>query len=219
MKTSPFLLSALALTVATKLHAATAVQTVNFDFTETYDVGESSFEHVDSAFFTGTFAPFDPSLGTLESYAFNLDLTVGVDGVLGDAGGSVSLALGGTFFFAGISSGGTGESFGDGGPPGAPISFSVPLTLGNTFLVSDANVTYDPAILTAATGGDAFTMRYGSPVTITVYGGATFDVTTVATLTLTYEYTPVAVPEPSSYAAIFGGLALTGAVVRRRRRA
>jgi PEP-CTERM putative exosortase interaction domain len=104
-----------------------------------------------------------------------------------------------------------------GGAPNTPISLSVPIAQTHTFSVSETDINYNSAYLDAVMGDEPITLGFGSAVSFSVGGLATFDAVTLGSVTLTYHYT--AVPEPSTYAAIFGVLALAAAAWFRRRAA
>jgi hypothetical protein len=192
----------------------TQTQTVNFDFTGNYS---SATTHVSADFFSASFDPFDEALGQLESFQIVWDVANTVTGTLGGAGGSVTLNFSGSLSLADIlyRENIVGLAPGGGGP-GGPISLSAPLSDTSLFLVSGAGVDYDQGILEAATGVNPFTVAFASPVTISVGGSATFEAITAGSVTLTYNYL-APIPEPSAYAAIFGGVILGGVMIRRYR--
>ena len=190
------------------------MQTVNFSEADTFTAVSSSVQLVDSSFFTGTFDPFDDSLGTLTSYAIVWNLT---NTASGTHGGSMSMSISGSLTLNGdVYEGGVVASQSIGGPPGASFSFSRPVEETHTFVVAEADTVDELAYLAAVTGGSTFTLAYTAPINFTPGGVSTFDAATSGSVTLTYHYT--AVPEPSTYTAILGGLAI-GFVAWRRRSA
>lgn len=218
MKLSRILFLALVLFGVVGLRAQTVVQTVNFSESDTFTAVTSSVQLVDSSFFIGTFDPFDDSLGTLTSYVIEWNLTNTGTGSFGGSGGSLSVSVVGSLTLNGnnYDNGVTGGN-GTGGGPSQPFSVSASIERTNTFLVSEADTEDELTYLTAVTGANTFTLGYTAPVNFSIgFGSATFDASTSGSVTLTYNYT--AVPEPSTYAAIIGALAL-GFVTWRRRSA
>lgn len=208
----------LVLSGVSALQAETVVQTVHFDETATYTGATSDVQLVDESFFVGTFDPFDGSLGTLTGFVIEWSLENTATGNLGASGGSVTLVLVGPLTF----NGGTYQFITPvvdtiAGAPNTPISLSLPFGQTDTFLVSGAGSDYDSAFLDAVMGDAPFTLAFGSAVSFSVAGSATFDAATLGTVTLTYNYTPV--PEPSTYVAFAGVFMLGVAVWHRRRRA
>ncbi|MFH1499249.1 MAG: hypothetical protein ABII82_15650 [Verrucomicrobiota bacterium] len=220
MKSTTILLIAVALSATAGLRAQTVVQTVNFNETATYTDAAGTVEHVDSTFFTGTFNPFDASLGTLDSFVIQWTLANTGAGTLGVSGGSLSLTVSGSLSLNGdIYHGGVVGFQGTGGPPNTPFSLSAPVTATDTFLSSGAGTDYDTAFLTLVTGDSDFTIGYTAPVVFSIVSGsATFDASTIGDVTLTYHYTAAAVPEPATAAALAGFVTLALAASRRRRR-
>jgi hypothetical protein len=209
----------LGLCLAVAAEAQTLVQTVTFDKTTTYEGASGSFNHVDSAFFTGTFNPFDSSLGELVSFQVTWTLSNTAIGTIVDASGGVTISLGGYTYIAGDVATSGGSNGSDGGDPGYEFSLSVPINIDSAFLVSESGSTYDPAYYNTVTGAGTFTLNYASAVNLNVSSVANFEMTTTGSVTLTYNYIPAsAVPEPASFAAIFGGLVFAGTALSRRRR-
>ena len=163
--------------------------------------------------------PFNSSLGTLDSFTTVWNLNITGSGVGADSSASLTVQYGGTVYVNSSSYNGTGNGDSTGGA-GPFTTLSKSSTMTNTYTVANAGITYDPAILTALTGGSQFSASYSNGTSNTAY--ATYVNATSATatftagLTVTYNYT-AAVPEPS-FAVV--GLALAaGTVVVRRRRA
>lgn len=212
MKLSRILLLTLVLFGVNGLRAQTVVQTVNFSESDTFTAVTSAVQLVDSSFFTGTFDPFDDSLGTLTSYVIEWNLT---NTASGTHGGSMNMSITGSLTLNGdVYEGGVVANQAIGGPPGASFSFSQPVEETHTFVVSEADTVDELTYLAAVTGGSTFTLAYTAPINFTPGGLSTFNAATSGSVTLTYHYT--AVPEPSTYAAILGGLAI-GFVMWRKR--
>lgn len=220
MKSTLVLLLALGWCGSVNLRAQSVVQSVNFSESTTYPAVSGSVQHVDASFFLGTFDPFNDALGTLDSFQIEWNLTNTGTGNFGGSGGSISLSVVGalTLNGSGYHNAVTGNDA-TGGPPNGAFSLSAPIAVTDAFLVSGAGTDYDSAYLAALTGNSTFTLGYTAPVNFSVSGLATFDASTLGSATLTYNYTPAAVPEPSTYTAIFGTLALAAACFRRRSRA
>lgn len=73
------------------------------------------------------------------------------------------------------------------------------------------NITYAPTFILNLSLNTSLTTT-GTTVT-QVYTG----ISSTANVSLAYNYTPVAVPEPSTYGLVLGGLALAAVAVRRRK--
>ncbi|MBJ7494616.1 MAG: PEP-CTERM sorting domain-containing protein [Opitutales bacterium] len=73
------------------------------------------------------------------------------------------------------------------------------------------NITYAPTFILNLSLNTSFSTA-GNTVT-QVYTG----ISSTANVSLAYNYTPVAVPEPSTYGLVLGGLALAAVAVRRRK--
>ncbi len=195
--------------------AATVVQTKTYTFSASLN-GSGSVPPNASGIAL-TVDPFDASLGTLESFTISwAPATVTFTGVVNPTGGNGSLSggLGGTLSIDGAGYG--GRSNGSGASGGANASLDASFTLSatsDTFLVSGAGTTYNPAYLAS--------VRDSTPFDISLSNTASYSYTNLASglisvsmpLTVTYTYTPV--PEPS--AAVLGGLGAL-ALLRRRKR-
>ena len=191
--------------------AATITQTVNFStsvpFSEALDT-----EIVPEGFFSGTFQPFDTALGSLESWTDAWSITLSTSYTCSEACGA-SLSAGGAFSYAGVANIAAGISESGGEPPGETLNLVANFIQTNTFFRSDADVSFDPSILSTVEGSSAFPLKWETPVDLSASGGAgTFSA--AGTLTLTYEYTPV--PEPSTFALCALGLFGMGRLGRRR---
>lgn len=218
MITPKVMFTALVLTAAAGLQAATVVQTVDFDYSDSYVLpAGDSVEHVDATFFSGSFLPFNSSLGTLESITISWDVANTISGNTNASGNAPQASFGSSLFVNEISYAGTGGGNSTGGAPGTPFSIQADIADTTTLQVSDFGSTYDPAILAAITGGSPYDVRYPSAITLLNSSGndMVFDVATLGTVTVTYNYAAV-VPEPASCAALFGLVAL-GLVASRRR--
>lgn len=217
MKTPTVIFTALFLSAVAGLQAATVVQTVEFDYSDSYvlPAGES-VSHVDATFFSGSFLPFSASLGTLESITISWVVENTVSGNTNASGNTPQLSFGSSLYVNASSYSGMGGGGSTGGPPGTPFSMPANTSNTTTLQVADFGGSYDPAILAAITGVDSYDVSYPSAITLANLSAhdMAFDVVTSGTVTVTYNY--AAVPEPASCAALVGLVAL-GFVASRRR--
>jgi hypothetical protein len=163
-----------------------------------------------------TALPFNSLLGTLESFTVDFALTYDGSHTNGPGGGGFSMGTSGDLTLAGITFSGTGGGNGTGGAPFDIVTVSYPNTFSQTFLVANAGVTYDPAILAAVTGGAPFEVRHEHNPTMSPTANASSFLMSIregSTLSLTYTYDPI--PEPGT--AALGLLAAAFAAARRRR--
>lgn len=210
MRTALFLLLAAPLA----LPAATIVQTSNFGSSD-FDVTFGSDDPLNATYFTqliGVFDQFDPTLGTLNSAIFTYTISFDVSALSSVENESIGIAGGGSFrldtdnivYGGGLSGSGSaisGES---------PISFSA-------YIESGPGVPGLAFNLVEGTG--QFTLGwYGEPmVFIRSQANTEGEITASGFITVTYDYTPAVVPEPSAAAALAGAFVLAGALLRRRR--
>jgi hypothetical protein len=200
-------------------HAATVSRTVNFsDTVSTSGTGE--ILHADSNGLIGTgFNPFVSSLGTLTSFQIDWTVTIVASGTTSATGGNLSQSLGGALFLNTTSYSGMGNGNNTGGGANLPIGpISATATDTNSFLVSEAGTSYNPALLAAVTGGSSFDLKYVSPVKTSYATMASVNSVMNGSVTLTYTYDPAPnpVPEPTSLA--IGSVLFTGLIAMRRRR-
>lgn len=204
------------------IQAATLSQTFNFSDTATVS-GSGKIVHANSSGIISTnFNPFNSSLGTLMSFKIDWTATVTASGTTSATGGSFSPSLGGTLYIGANSYGGDGGGNGTGG---GPNTFVGPISAGinnsNSFLVSNAGVTYNANILSTVTGGSPFNIRYSNGSGDTIFTSYTNMASTTSTLTgsvtLTYTYEAASVPEPTSFS--IGSLLCTSLIAMRRRKA
>ena len=189
-------------------HGATSTQTVNF----TPAVISSSVQSGgQSDPLTATFNKFNSSLGVLTSATFSYDYSYAYEAT-GTGGGSGTIS--GPFLINGVDATISGIIAGG----AAPFSVSfVPATLN---ISSTSPVTFDNP-LSQFTGSGTYT--YGFPDEVDYSGGGpsgapflTVSLTAPSYDSVTYTYTPTAVPEPASLSLLgIGGLGLMG---RRSRR-
>ena len=155
--------------------------------------------------------PFDLSLGTLESItvAWNATVTGTIShssGISIKTTGDERLILG-SVHYSGFGSEKAGEK---------TATFTLQGT--HTFLVSEANIRYDPALLDWVTGASNYDVRWTGGLVfriVNAFDGETYHASADGSVSVTYTYS--AIPEPSTYALIFGSAAL-GLVAWRRRR-
>ncbi|WP_269536907.1 PEP-CTERM sorting domain-containing protein [Cerasicoccus fimbriatus] len=206
-------------------NAALVVQSENFDTTLFNGTpGSSPFvQNVNNV--SAVFNPFDSGLGTLNSFTIAWSYTLTTNATTGASGGSIGASLSGSYSVDTFGYNGNGGGFGGGNGPNSPVSASTGnLAQSITFLPADAGVSYDPAILATITGGSPFTLTWGDLGTGFL---GTFSLSGISTalvtidpgssVTLTYDYSPSAIPEPSTYLAI-AGFTMIGAVLYIRRR-
>jgi hypothetical protein len=200
-------------------HAATVSRTVNFsDTVSTSGTGE--ILHADSNGLIGTgFNPFVSSLGTLTSFQIDWTVTIVASGTTSATGGNLSQSLGGALFLNTTSYSGMGNGNNTGGGANLPIGpISATATDTNSFLVSEAGTSYNPALLAAVTGGSSFDLKFVSSVETSYTTMASVNSVMNGSVTLTYTYDPAPnpVPEPTSLA--IGSVLFTGLIAMRRRR-
>jgi hypothetical protein len=199
--------------------AATMSQTFNFSDTSSGS-GTGSIVHAGSAGLIGTgFNPFNSSLGTLKSFQIDWTVTTTASGTTSSSGGNFGLNLGGNLYLgtSGYSGMGGGNSTG-GGPNSVIGPISATATDTNAFLVSNAGITYNPAMLAAVTGSSNFSLKFVGYVytSYTTMDSINSAMNGSVTLTYTYDPAPNTVPEPTSFA--IGSVLFTGLVAMRRRR-
>lgn len=202
-------------------------------FTKTFEIDESftgvsgTTEVFDNTFLAGTLSTFDTSLGTLDSFTITWTISGSLSGTLSAPGGAATVAYSGEFFIASLnlptsppsaSNWFGGGGYGSGGPGGMVLSIPLtapgnPLSFTQTFLVSEAGISYDQAILDSLLGGEPVKLEWSTSLT---FNGA-FDTAVVtgdASAEITYDFT--AVPEPSG-ALLVSMVLSTGLLIRSRR--
>jgi hypothetical protein len=173
---------------------ASIVQTFPFSLNESGSgpVSETVFP---SGFSTGnTVAPFAAQDGTLIDFTVSWIMNFDLNGTAGSGGGGGDASAGGSYYLNGIAYDGNGNGNGAGGPPGTFVDIPFSVSDSDTFLVSEAGITYDPDILAAVEGGSDFALLWNAPVIIDAPGLASYNLSINATATITYDY----VPEPSA---------------------
>lgn len=162
--------------------------------------GSGSSPLVDSALFTGSFTPFNATLGTLTACTFTFSTTAQMSGTADPqsaADGSLSATLGGGFYLNGLSFNGTGNSMGPAtAAPGSPLTASLALEgFTYTFRPQEAGQLYDPAILGVLTGQQNFPLEFRPSGNLVTYANAVdLGISVSGVLRLTYEYTPAPAP-------------------------
>lgn len=199
------------------VQAGVIVQTRNFSNEQT-ESGSGRIIHAgDSGLVGQAFNPFSSSRGVLDSFTIEWTKTVVASGTTDATAGSFSISLGGSYRVGTSSYTGNGGGNGGSADPGTAIPEKT-ATVTNTysFLPSNANVTYDPNILSQITGGSPFDLSYwGGVYTISTYyeNMATITSRLTGSVKLTYNYTAT-VPEPASM--WIGASLLAGTVGFRR---
>ena len=211
----PLLLFIVCVVPAARAQFSTLVQEAPFSFEiEGTIEGDGSHEYNITApnAFTFTIEPFDPSLGTLESFTIAWDLTVTgtvstSNGVRLSSGNGSNFILGGVQY-SGMGSGASGEK---------TATFS--LQRSHTFLASEAGIIYDPGLYNQVTGASNCNVVWEGGPRFTIdngIDGESYSASAIGSVSVTYTYS--AIPEASTYAIIFGSAALGLAAWRRRRK-
>ncbi len=198
--------------------AADLVQTATFSTSKTASGTGTLVVVPKEGLSKGPFDPFDPSLGTLDSFTISWSSTLSTSGVVNSsANGSFNASISGNFWVNDVFYTGTGSGNGTGGATAAALGpISVPVVNTKVFKVSEAGSAYAPSILSAVTGGSAFNLSWINSSTLTTFSElATVSYTNLASLTssltstatLTYAYTP-----PLAYRSVetFAGSGIAG---------
>jgi hypothetical protein len=208
-------LGLLLLTAATSALAQTytQVQTFPFNFSNS---GDSPLVIANNGDFSGQAQPFNPLLGPLVSFEIAWNITMTGAGIAGDPSGTIgSSGASAGYYFAGVGYSGNGNGNGDSGPLDEPLSFSFNIVSSHLFLVSNAGVTYDPAMLDAVVGGSSFPILWDTGYSVSANNAHSLSGTAIGSLKLTYTY----LPEASTNFAMGLAFAAVGGVVWRRRKA
>jgi len=188
----------------------------------------TNFPLFNEQFFSLTAAPFDPSLGTLESFTVSFsDIAISGNGTVANLFGSVGTGLSGQFSLGGFGFGGAGNNaFEIVETPGDPIEFETSVDFSQTFFVADdglpfgdpalVGTAFNPAILDTVEGSTPFQILFNSSGQIGVNDVTDVFAQASGTISIQYHFTPTSVPEPSS--TVIAMLAL-GTLFTRRRRA
>jgi hypothetical protein len=171
-----------------------------------YNGDGSAVELVNSSFFSTNMQPFNPALGTLQSFTVKWENISGtLSGTVGPvSAGSASGSFGGSFTLAGSPYGSNGGGNGGGNGPGLPLEVifpASPIVSDQTFTVANAGVTYDPAILAAVTGTSPFAAAFTSPATVSYTNVVDLAASVTGKVTLTYTYEPASSQTYDTWAA------------------
>lgn len=195
--------------------AATIFQSASFgpeDFSESFasmgETGQLTF----TPSLADTFDSFNPALGELTAATFTFSFIFNVSNVSGEAEGWLTVAGGGGFTWGETMLYGTGVSGGESTP--------VPLeTIDFNASINGTLTATDPMQLALLMGSG--TETFGFNPTLVLNGsspGLAGDFTlTSGTLTMTFDYTGTAIPEPAAFATLAGLAGLGLATLRRRR--
>ncbi len=193
--------------------AQSVTQSVPFNFSNS---GPLPLTVVTLGEFTGTFQPFNPALGTLESFQINWSIDFAASGtVTGDPSGSFNASASGGYRLNGLSNGGYSNSDGDGGPTDQPVSLAFSVADPDLFLVSNAGVTYNPSLLAVVLGANSFPIDWDTAYVISGSGVGGVSGSAIGSVELIYNYSLV--PEADTYAAAGLLVAAVGGVAWRRR--
>jgi hypothetical protein len=177
---------------------------------------DGSFEIVSTGDFTATVNPFDSGNGTLNSFEVMWNIAFSAEGTTGGNGGEFTGSTGGTYSLAGIGYDGNGGGNSDGNTPDMPVSFTFQVSGDSTFLVADAGITYNPAMLPAVTGGSPFDLLWATDYSLSPSGLSTWTGGATGNVSIVYDYDPAPAPEPSTFVLFGGGLLALAAVKRYR---
>ncbi len=194
------------------LPAAVVIQTDSFTTSGAFS-GAGNHNVIPDGLFDATFQPFDSSLGALESFTIAWTLNVTWDFTLGEGdnhsvGGTAYAYFNGVIYDA--AGGGSGYSL----PGTGTRSFNA--NKSRTYDLASISGTTALDLLSIVTGDEPFHATYTDTIVGEFTGNPFIDLTATAGVTLTYSYAPSAIPEPSTYAALAGLMALGVALVRRR---
>lgn len=208
---------AAALAFANLASAETIVYSETFDSTD-FSVSFPSGGNSYTPTFSLPIDQFDPALGTLDSITFAYTFTFHVEANTGVSGGGLTVSVGGDFY---LSDGGgafynSGGGNGSGGGPGTNLSFDVVVGPESG---APGNLGASGYVDFYLKGTESRIISWEPTITLSPSGTTTgtFELTS-GTLSLTYNYTPAAIPEPSAFATLAGLAALACAGAQRSRR-
>jgi hypothetical protein len=164
----------------------------------TYEVTDGSTDPV------MTVQPFTGNPSDLVSFTIWFDLTYDITHVNGPDGGSFSTSAGGNFLLDSILADGDGNGTGNGGGPNSPLNASFPISYSQTYLPSEANILYDPALLNLVVGATPFELRYDHNPQITISGTTDSFLMSIRGNS-SFGMTYTAIPEPATALLLLGG--------------
>ena len=204
------------------VHAASTV-TQTFEFTEEFTSWQSGAgqSHSFPESYQTNVAPFNSTLGVLESVTLNWTFAASFSGFASNdySSGSVFVSFAGNVYVGENGYYGNGTGGGHGAGPGEALAMtSSPMSIDTEFTAAGAGVTYNPAIWPVLSGSSPWSAEFdvanSSSFVYNYVASGTFSST--LGLEVTYHYTPSPVPEP---AGVFGTIGLlSGGLFFRRRK-
>lgn len=186
------------------------VQNFNLDSIETILGPTDSDTQVSGLeLFLSSVDQFDPSLGTLESFTLEVDVSFSAAGTADSGGGGLDFGYSASFFANGELITSAGEGSGAGGDSNEMFNGTGDFDV----LFTDLPTALEDTVV--GTGTFEFFFRGSSDVRIFGVSDVTMDFDG-GTVSWTYTYTPV--PEPQSFGFMAGFLALCWLGVRRKGR-
>lgn len=208
----PLLSCLVLLALVGTVQASVITSTANFNDTKSSSgSGQITFTEL-----TANFAPFNASLGTLQSFIFDWEVTLSTSSITSSAGGGFSQSIGGNTYINTFSYHGGGGGGSNGGGPNTTLPATPsPVSIQDTYLVANAN----PTILSIVTGGSNFDLAYkptsGPNLAIVNFTNmAAISSSLTGSVSVSYDYTP-AVPEPSTYLLLTISLGVVGYVRKK----